>query len=103
MHLRSGKTFGIKITCVIISITKVKSIKTKQAFTNVRNDNIYGPLCAPPVDPLETLVVMTMSFIGQKIDMEIHNINCQVPQQLDYIFELMVHNEVQQIKDLKAK
>lgn len=46
---------------------------------------------------------MTMSFIGQKIDMEIHNINCQVPQQLDYIFELMVHNEVQQIKDLKAK
>jgi len=46
---------------------------------------------------------MIMAFIEQKINMEIHDIKYQVSQQLDYIFELMVHNEVQQVKDLKAR
>lgn len=48
-------------------------------------------------------MVMTTSFIRQQINMGIHDIVYQVPKQLADIGKPMVHNEVQQAKEMEAK
>lgn len=48
----------------------------------------------PPVDPPKNPVVMTISFIRQHINMEIHDIMYQVSKQFSNIGEPMFHNEV---------
>ena len=46
---------------------------------------------------------MSTSFIRQQIDMEIHDIMSKLFQQLVDIGEPLVHNEVQQAKELEAR
>lgn len=48
-------------------------------------------------------MVMTTSFIRQQIDMGIHDIMHQVSKQLADIMKPMVHNELQQAKEMEAK
>lgn len=55
-----------------------------------------------PVKTLETLVVMTTSFIRQHIDMWIHDIMYQVSKHLADNVKLMIHNEVQQANELEV-
>jgi len=56
---------------------------------------------APSDDPPKTFVVMTMFFIKHQINMGIHDIMYQIPQQSIDIIKLMIHNEVQQVIKLE--
>lgn len=53
------------------------------------------------IDPTEKQVVLTMSL--QSLDMGIHDIMYQVFQEYCDIAKLMVHNEVQEIRELETK
>lgn len=52
-------------------------------------------------DPLKE--PMTMSFIIRELDMETHDIIYLVFQQFVYILRHIVHDEVQQVRDLEIK
>lgn len=48
-------------------------------------------------------MIMTTSFIGQQIDMRIHDIVYRVSQQHIDIVKPMVHNAFQQARELETK
>ncbi len=56
-----------------------------------------------PNESNETPVVMTTSFICQQLDLGINDIMYQVSQQLADIVKPMVHNEVQQAREMETK
>ena len=102
MRLRSGKDLNDMES----SSRKNGSRKSPEVTLGMPTQASPSPPPEVPVDnvvsePITTTV--TTSFIRQQIDMGIHDIMYQLSQQLSDIVKPMVHNEVQQARDLENR